>query len=51
MCNSAPFLCTHLFPLIYGRIFAGGKAVTSPVFKGRAGKNESPDKGVKLKSL
>ena len=29
----------------------GGEAVTSPVFKGRAGKNESPAKGVRLRAF
>ena len=28
-CNSTPFLCTHLLLRIYGRISAGGRAITS----------------------
>ena len=50
-CNSTPFLCTHILQRIYGRISAGGGAVTSPVFKGRAGKNESPAKGVRMRAF
>ena len=40
-----------MLQFIYGRISAGGEAVTSLVFKGRAAKHASPDKGVKLKNL